>query len=69
MFSVHCPSCGHTVLLGIRRLVAIDNVADGIEVHLLCFCGEAVTVPTGRRRSSSGRTGRACCPSLPTTSA
>jgi hypothetical protein len=63
MFSVHCPSCGHTVLLGNRRLLAIDNVGGAIVVRLACFCGEVVSVRTGRRRDRSDRTGAACSPS------
>lgn len=68
MFSLHCPSCRRTVLLGNRRVEAIDNVVlpDGrtvIDVHLRCFCTAMVTVRTGRHHDKSDRHADACSPS------
>lgn len=57
MFAAYCPTHGSEILLGYRRLIGLRNTAAGIDVHLLCYCGEHLVVPTGRARSR--RTARA----------
>jgi hypothetical protein len=47
MFAAHCPKHGTEILLGYRRLIGVANTADGIDVHLLCYCGEHLVQHTG----------------------
>ncbi len=51
MFSVDCRRHGARVLLGPESIVALVSVADGIEVHWRCTCGEAGVWLTGTPRS------------------
>ncbi len=51
MFSVDCPRHGARVLLGPESIVALAPVADGIEVHWRCTCGEAGVWLAGIPRS------------------
>ena len=52
MFSVHCPTHGHDVLLGERRIESLRNSAAGIEVRWVCDCGHRGSFLTGRRAES-----------------
>jgi hypothetical protein len=52
MFAAYCPTHGSEILLGLRRLVRMNNTAAGIDLHLLCYCGEHLVVHTGRARAS-----------------
>jgi hypothetical protein len=56
MFAAYCPTHDSEILLGYRRLVRMHNTAAGIDVHLLCYCGELLVVHTGRARA--GRAAR-----------
>lgn len=60
MFAPHCPTCGHRVLLGLRRLVVPPPTDRGPGPFLRCHCGTvldalaehpapavAPTIPTG----------------------
>jgi hypothetical protein len=51
MFAAYCPTHGSEILLGYRRLIGLRNTTAGIDIHLLCYCGEHLVVPTGRARS------------------
>jgi hypothetical protein len=42
MFAPYCPTCGHRVLLGTRRVIAADTGARPMRVTLRCHCGTAV---------------------------
>jgi hypothetical protein len=42
MFAPYCPTCGHRVLLGTRRMIAANIDARPMRVTLRCFCGTAV---------------------------
>jgi hypothetical protein len=53
MFSVHCPTHGHEVLLGERRIESVHNSKAGIEVRWVCHCGHRGSFLTGRRRPTS----------------
>jgi len=50
MFAVHCPQHGSTVLLDVRRVTRLTNLADGlIAVELKCYDGERLVLMTGAR--------------------
>lgn len=53
MLSVFCPQHGTTVLITASQIERIDNVADGLEVHYHCVCGEPGVLLTGRRRPAA----------------
>lgn len=39
MFAPYCPACGQRVLLGTRRLVAMDMTSSTAVILVRCFCG------------------------------
>ncbi len=48
MFAVHCPRHGSRVLLDVRRVTRLTNLADGhIAVELKCYDGERLVLVTG----------------------
>jgi len=52
MFAAYCPTHASEMLLGYRRLIGLHNTDAGVNIHLLCYCGEHLVVPTGRGRSN-----------------
>ncbi len=53
MFAPHCPTCGHRVLLGTRRIVDFVWTRDGARrIVVRCFCGALLDA----LRSSPDRT-------------
>ncbi|MGH3466884.1 MAG: hypothetical protein ACRDQF_04010 [Thermocrispum sp.] len=56
MFKVYCPQHGSDVLLGLRRIKRVVNVEPGvIEVELICYDGQVLTLVTGSRATEAGR--------------
>jgi hypothetical protein len=49
MFAPWCPTCGSRILLGVRRVEAVERGHDGPRVVLRCFCGTALVWPAGSR--------------------
>ncbi len=43
MFSPHCPTCGHQVLLGTDRIVRFAWSGGERAVVLRCWCGDVVS--------------------------
>lgn len=54
MFDVHCSGCGTRVLLTTRRIVALENTADGIFLTYRCWAGHEGLLVTGRDRHTRG---------------
>jgi hypothetical protein len=52
MFLMRCTRCRETVLVGSRRLVALDRTADGYVAYLRCHCGGLGTAEV-RSRSAA----------------
>ena len=57
MFLIRCTWCGEDVLVGARRLVALDRTSDGYTAYLRCHCGGvgAAVVRSRHRACSSQR--------------
>lgn len=53
MFDVRCDGCRSLVLVTTRRILAIENDADGIVVRWVCPAGHLGATRTGRRAARS----------------
>ena len=51
MFDVYCDRCQQRVLLTTRRLLAIDNTANGIRLVWRCWRGHQGVLWTGLGRT------------------
>lgn len=51
MIAVYCPRHGADVLMSERRIRCLRNAATAVELDVECYCGERITVRTGRLRT------------------
>jgi hypothetical protein len=54
MFRAFCPTHGAEVLLSPRSIEAVDNRADGIDIHWRCTCGTTGVLHTGMPAAARG---------------
>jgi len=53
MIAVYCPRHGSEVLMSERRIRSLRNAPTALELDVECYCGERITVRTGRRRTGA----------------
>jgi hypothetical protein len=51
MFDAYCPTHGKVVLLGHGNIDRLENTDAGILLHAHCWCGEPITITTGKAAS------------------
>ena len=61
MIDAYCPRHGATLLFTERRITALRNTPHGIELEILCYCGERIEILTGvaaKEPLAAGASGR-----------